>query len=123
MKGNVRISFHGLTELDRLELEKAVGSEHVETERQETLEGSVGDAGSLTAIVEIVLDMLPEVAALIGIWLSAGRRKTVVKNVVEVETDQGRIRQQLSITSRTQDGISSDVVKQLTDMTSQVGRK
>lgn len=123
MKGNVRISFRGLTELDRLELEKAVGKGNVEIERQETREGSVGDAGSLTAIVEIALDMLPEVAALVGIWLAAGRRKTVIKNVVEVETEKGRVRQQLSITSQAQDGIPNDVVKQLTDMASRIGRK
>lgn len=123
MKGNVRISFRGLTELDRLELEKAVGREHVETERQETREGSVGDAGSLTAIVEIALDLLPEVATFIAIWLAAGRRKTVIKNVVEVETDEGRISQNLYITSKTKDGISDEIVKQLKEMASQVGKK
>jgi len=114
--GEVRLRIGGLTELDRLELEKAVASCELQIERQRTPDGQLGEPGALEAILTFGIAALPVIAGALGLWLSHGSRRSLLKDEFEMETPHVKIRRKLLISSRSSDEIKAEVVKQLTDM-------
>ncbi len=118
---NIQIGISGLTELDRLELEKIVGPDHVDVSAPRTAKGHLGEPGSMTAIITIGLAALEVVGGVLALWLAKERRKSVLKDEIEIKTSKGTIRRKLTITAESSDAIKAEVVKQLNDMVALAG--
>ncbi|MBV8073203.1 MAG: hypothetical protein JO270_25120 [Acidobacteriaceae bacterium] len=117
MEGNqIRLRINGLTELDRLELEKIIEPGTLEFQRKATPSGQLGEPGTWTAIIEITALAVPIIGSSLALWLSHGSRRSVLKDQIEIETDTARVRRKLLIKSSSSDALKAEVVKQLTDI-------
>jgi hypothetical protein len=102
---DIRTSINGLTELDRLELEKIIGQKHLAITTQRTPDGHLGEPGSMTAMITIGIAALEVVGGSLALWLAKDRRKSLLKDEIEIKTTKGTIRRKLVIKSESSDAI------------------
>jgi hypothetical protein len=131
---DITIEIPGLTELDRLELGKAIGSEHVKWEELDTPPGHFGELTTITAIVTISVATVQMVGSALAIWLVHSRRSKIFKS--EVEVTAGGVHYKHKWTSKTtasdapppevlkqlgEDALKSEILKELKDMLPRTG--
>ena len=111
----IRLRIDHLTQLDRLELDKALAAGPVAVQVQATpvAAGRLGEPGELTAYLVVTLATIDAVGLALAVWLAKGGRKSSLKDHIVIETPQGRMERTLVITSSAQEQITPEIVRQL----------
>lgn len=102
-----------LTELDRLELVKALGADAVRFEDQRPPDGHLGELDTVTAIVTITLATVNVAGAALALWLSRGGKKAALRDHLIIETPQGRLVRKLEVTGSSHEELKPELVRQL----------
>jgi hypothetical protein len=121
-KNDLQLEISDLTELDKLELEEALGQK-LNVEAQVTSAGHLGEPGLLKAIIEVSQVAVPVIGSCLAIFLARGGNITRYQDKLVIKNKKGSIARTVKFTSSKHDAISAEVIKQINDFGQQMNHE
>lgn len=111
----VKVRIVGLTKLDKLELQKMLGSEQVSFEESRSSTGTHGELATATAVVIVSLAAL----RVLAVYLATSQNRTIGRKRIEVVNKDGSKRvEEIEISDASSSSPDDKVMKQLASVCS-----